>query len=83
MNCGRLACSVAEVPEVKDIDWDNMGFGLVETDYMYVAKFTEGDPDFKGQLQKFGNIDVNPAAGVLNYGQVGLKDPCGLVFFFL
>ncbi|CAM8894421.1 unnamed protein product [Rhodiola kirilowii] len=62
--------SVAETPEVKDVDWDNIGFGLVDTDYMYVAKCTENDPVFSGgQLQKFGNIEVNPAAGVLNYGQ--------------
>uniref|UniRef100_A0A7N0SZ74 Branched-chain-amino-acid aminotransferase n=1 Tax=Kalanchoe fedtschenkoi TaxID=63787 RepID=A0A7N0SZ74_KALFE len=68
MRCSA-SVSVAETPEVKDIDWDNIGFGLVNTDYMYVAKWTVGDPVFKGQLQRFGNIEVSPAAGVLNYGQ--------------
>lgn len=70
IHCGGYLCSVAEAPELKDIDWENIGFGLVNTDYMYVAKCTISDPFFKGQLQRFGTIEVNPAAGVLNYGQV-------------
>uniref|UniRef100_A0A7N0VMZ3 Branched-chain-amino-acid aminotransferase n=1 Tax=Kalanchoe fedtschenkoi TaxID=63787 RepID=A0A7N0VMZ3_KALFE len=61
--------SVAATPGVKDIDWDNIGFGLVNTDYMYVAKWTVNNPVFRGHLERFGNIEVNPAAGVLNYGQ--------------
>lgn len=59
-----------------DLDWDNMGFGLVNTDYMYVMKCSIGESFSKGELVPFGNIEINPAAGVLNYGQAlfeGLK----------
>lgn len=54
---------------LEGVDWDNFGFGLRPTDFMYVMK---GDLDGnwqKGELQPFGNLDVSPAAGVLNYGQ--------------
>lgn len=59
-----------DVSEVADIDWDSIGFGLKPTDYMYVMKCNL-DGDFSdGELQRFGNIEVSPSAGVLNYGQV-------------
>lgn len=56
--------------EVADIDWDNIGFGLKPTDYMYVMKCNLDGEFSKGELQLFGNIEVSPSAGVLNYGQV-------------
>ncbi|PWA47538.1 branched-chain amino acid aminotransferase 5 [Artemisia annua] len=59
-----------------DLDWDNLGFGLVNTDYMYIMKCSIGESFSKGELVPFGNIEINPAAGVLNYGQAlfeGLK----------
>ncbi|GJY56334.1 branched-chain amino acid aminotransferase 2, chloroplastic-like protein isoform X2, partial [Tanacetum coccineum] len=59
-----------------DLDWDNIGFGFVNTDYMYVTKCSIGESFSKGELVPFGNIEINPAAGVLNYGQAlfeGLK----------
>ncbi|KAM1118748.1 hypothetical protein ACFX2I_043024 [Malus domestica] len=55
--------------EYADVDWDNLGFGLVRTDYMYIIK-TSNDGKFEeGQLSRYGNIELNPAAAVLNYGQ--------------
>lgn len=40
------------------------------TDYMYVIK-CGADEEFKqGQLSRYGNIELSPSAGVLNYGQV-------------
>ncbi|KAF8104901.1 hypothetical protein N665_0166s0082 [Sinapis alba] len=55
--------------EVADIDWDNIGFGLKPTDYMYVMKCNLDGEFSNGELQRFGNIEVSPSAGVLNYGQ--------------
>ncbi|XP_038718595.1 branched-chain-amino-acid aminotransferase 2, chloroplastic-like [Tripterygium wilfordii] len=53
-----------------DVDWDNLGFGLVPTDYMYMMKCSKDDDKFEqGQVCRFRNIELNPAAGVLNYGQ--------------
>lgn len=53
------------------MEWDNLGFGLVQTDYMYVMKCEEEEHEFQpGQLSRFGKIELSPSAGVLNYGQV-------------
>ncbi|KAK9748420.1 hypothetical protein RND81_02G056000 [Saponaria officinalis] len=55
--------------ENADIDWDTIGFGLTPTDYMYVMKCSKDDNFTDGQLNRFGNIELSPSAGVLNYGQ--------------
>ncbi|KAK7400427.1 hypothetical protein VNO78_11633 [Psophocarpus tetragonolobus] len=52
-----------------DIDWDGIGFSLVPTDYMYVMKSARGDKFSQGSLVPFGNIEISPSAGILNYGQ--------------
>ncbi|KAL0017555.1 hypothetical protein SO802_004624 [Lithocarpus litseifolius] len=64
---------VKETSGLPDISWENLGFNPVTTDFMYVMKFS-GDGEFlSGGLQRFGNIELNPASCVLNYGQGGLK----------
>ncbi|GFY85988.1 branched-chain amino acid transaminase 2 [Actinidia rufa] len=55
--------------ECGEIDWDNLGFGIKPTDYMYVTKCTDDGLFEQGQLNRYGNIELNPSAGVLNYGQ--------------
>lgn len=52
-----------------DIDWDNLGFGIKQTDYMYITKSSNDGIFEEGQINRFGNIELNPSAGVLNYGQ--------------
>lgn len=52
-----------------NIDWNNLGFGLMPTDYMYVIKCGRDDEFKQGQLSRYGNIELSPSAGVLNYGQ--------------
>ncbi|GMI68751.1 branched-chain aminotransferase 3 [Hibiscus trionum] len=64
-----LADSYSEASELAEIDWDNLGFGIIPTDYMYMMKCTQGGSFFEGELQRFGNIELSPSAGVLNYGQ--------------
>jgi branched-chain amino acid aminotransferase len=52
------------------LDWENLGFGLIETDFMYVAKCGPDGILSKGEVLPFGPIALSPSAGVLNYGQV-------------
>lgn len=59
----------SEASTLADIDWDNLGFGLIPTDYMYMMKCARGEGFSKGELKRYGNIEISPAAGVLNYGQ--------------
>jgi len=55
--------------EYANVDWDSLGFGLMPTDYMYVTKCCVGQNFGHGQLNRYGNIELSPSAGVLNYGQ--------------
>ncbi|KAK7319546.1 hypothetical protein RJT34_04268 [Clitoria ternatea] len=52
-----------------DINWDGLGFSLVSTDYMYVMKCAKVDKFSQGSLIPYGNMEISPSAGILNYGQ--------------
>ena len=52
----------------KDLDWSNLGFGYVKTDYRYVSDFKDGKWD-DGALITDNNIVLNECAGVLQYAQ--------------
>ena len=61
--------------EKKNIDWGNLGFGYVQTDYRYVSNFKDGAWD-EGTISTDANIVLNECAGVLQYAQTvfeGLK----------
>ncbi len=61
--------------EKKNIDWGNLGFGYVPTDYRYVSVHTDGKWD-DGALVEDANITLNECAGVFQYAQTvfeGLK----------
>ncbi|XP_016449942.1 branched-chain-amino-acid aminotransferase 2, chloroplastic isoform X1 [Nicotiana tabacum] len=55
--------------EPEEIDWDNLGFKVMPTDYMFIAKSCLDGNFEAGQLNPFGNIQLSPSAGILNYGQ--------------
>ncbi|XP_068656526.1 branched-chain-amino-acid aminotransferase 2, chloroplastic-like [Aristolochia californica] len=52
-----------------NVNWDELGFGIVPTDYMYVMRTSMKEEFVKGELSRFGNIELSPSSGVLNYGQ--------------
>ncbi|CAN6290142.1 unnamed protein product [Urochloa humidicola] len=55
-----------------EIDWDSLGFGLTPTDYMYVMRSSPEDHGggfARGELCRYGNIELSPSSGVLNYAQ--------------
>lgn len=54
--------------EKKNIDWGNLGFNYVPTDYRYVATFKDGAWD-EGGLTTDANVVMNECAGVLQYAQ--------------
>uniref|UniRef100_A0A7N0UKC9 Branched-chain-amino-acid aminotransferase n=1 Tax=Kalanchoe fedtschenkoi TaxID=63787 RepID=A0A7N0UKC9_KALFE len=63
--------SYSDVDEVEyaDMDWDDLGFSLKPAGYMYATKCTQGGAFEKGEICPYGDLRINPAAGVLNYGQ--------------
>lgn len=59
----------------KDIDWKNLGFGYIKTDYRYVSNFKDGKWD-DGELSTEDMITMSECACVLQYAQTcfeGLK----------
>ncbi len=61
--------------EKKNIDWGNLGFGYVKTDYRYVSYFKDGAWD-DGAIITDDMITMSECAGVLQYAQTvfeGLK----------
>lgn len=59
----------------KDLDWQNLGFGYVKTDYRYVSNYKSGSWD-EGVLTGDSDVTINESAGVLQYAQTcfeGLK----------
>ena len=54
--------------EKKNIDWGNIGFGYIPTDYRYVANFKDGKWD-EGQLTTDPNVTLNECACVFQYAQ--------------
>jgi len=54
--------------EINNIEWKNLGFSFFPTKYMFVATCSDGEWRAEG-IRPFGNIEMSPAAGVLNYGQ--------------
>lgn len=61
--------------EKKNIDWANLGFGYMKTDYRYVANYKDGAWD-EGGLTTDDTITMSECACVLQYAQTvfeGLK----------
>jgi len=61
--------------EKKNIDWANLGFGYVKTDYRFVSNFKEGAWD-DGVITSDDMVVISECAGVLQYAQTcfeGLK----------
>ena len=61
--------------EKKNLDWSNIGFGYMETDYRYVSNYKNGAWD-DGALVTDANITLNECACVFQYAQTvfeGLK----------
>lgn len=54
--------------EKKNIDWANLGFGYIKTDYRYVSDYTNGAWD-EGRITEDDKITMSECAGVLQYAQ--------------
>lgn len=59
----------------KDIDWSNLGFGYIKTDFRFVSNYKSGSWD-EGDLSTDDTVTMSECAGVLQYAQTcfeGLK----------
>ncbi len=59
----------------KNIDWSNLGFGYIKTDYRFISNYKDGKWD-NGELSTNSQVVLEESAGVLQYAQTcfeGLK----------
>ena len=63
--------------EKKNIDWGNIGFGYIPTDYRFVSKFKDGKWD-EGELTTDPNVVLNECACVFQYAQTVFEGTEGL-----
>ncbi|MBD5549123.1 MAG: branched-chain amino acid aminotransferase [Lachnospiraceae bacterium] len=54
--------------EKKNIDWANLGFGYIQTDYRFVSNYKNGAWD-DGVITEDANVVISECAGVLQYAQ--------------
>lgn len=54
--------------EKKNIDWANLGFGYIQTDYRFVSDYKNGAWD-DGAMTQDANVVISECAGVLQYAQ--------------
>lgn len=50
------------------IKWDNLGFGLYFSDYMFVSDYKDGKWD-DGKIMPYGPMQIEPTNCTLHYGQ--------------
>jgi branched-chain amino acid aminotransferase len=54
--------------KITSVDWDNLPFGKIFTDHMFVMEYANGAWQ-QGEILPFGPIDMHPAMSAIHYGQ--------------
>ena len=67
--------------EKKQIDWENLGFGYVQTEQRYVSNYKDGKWD-EGGLTEDAGVVLNECAGVLQYAQTVFEEQLLFLFEF-
>ena len=53
---------------IDNLDWDNLAFGRVFSDHMFVMEYTDGE--WKNpEISEYADLKFSPATSVLHYGQ--------------
>lgn len=77
----------AQTSKITSVDFDNLMFGKVFTDHMFVCDFKDGAWQ-KPKIRPYGPMTFEPSARVFHYGQAvfegmkAYKDEDGKVFLF-
>ena len=59
--------------EKKNIDWSNLGFGYVKTDYRFVSDFKDNAWD-EGRMTQDETVVINECAGSCSMPRLSLKE---------
>jgi branched-chain amino acid aminotransferase len=77
----------SETTKITPVDFENLQFGSVFTDHMFVCDYKDGKWQ-KPQIQPYGPMSIDPSARVYHYGQAvfegmkAYKDTAGDIFMF-
>lgn len=70
-----ISITKAATSRINTVDWNNLGFGKIFSDHMYVADYKDGQwQDFR--IVPYGPMEIGPGNCTLHYGQTifeGLK----------
>ena len=58
----------SEISNINSVDWDNLPFGKVFSDHMFLMEYADGEWK-KGEIMPFQNISMHPAMSAIHYGQ--------------
>ena len=53
---------------LKDLDWANLGFSYIKTDYRFIAHWKDGKWD-EGKLTTDSTLHIHEGSTALHYGQ--------------
>jgi branched-chain amino acid aminotransferase len=68
MNTTAIAVERTKQSRLKEVDFDNLGFGAHISDHMLVAHYDQGKWG-EAKVMPFGNLPMTPAILALHYGQ--------------
>ena len=77
----------SKTSKINDVDFDNLSFGRIFTDHMFVCDFKDGKWQ-KPKIMPYQPMTFEPSARVFHYGQAvfegmkAYKDEAGKVFLF-
>ncbi len=54
--------------ELKNIEWEKLGFSYIKTDYRYISRWKDGQWD-DGELVEDNKLSISEASTALHYGQ--------------
>ena len=67
-NSVKIKISQTEATRVAGVDFNNIPFGKVFSDHMFLADFKDGEW-INPEIKPFGNLSLSPAISALHYGQ--------------
>lgn len=68
MSAFKININLTNNSNINQIDFDNIQFGRINTDHMFICEFKGGQWQ-EGEIKPFGKIPLSPATSALHYGQ--------------
>lgn len=87
MTVNEIDVVKASTTKINDVDFENLMFGRVFTDHMFVCDFKDGQWQ-RPQIMPYQPMTIEPSARVFHYGQAvfegmkAYKDEAGKIFLF-